>query len=192
MWHVGATLQVFEDRSYHAESYRHRQAREVSRDSKGLTRAVWANVLALAVPVRGKNAPGAHGVLEASWTERAPQGIRTGQGRDDCHYWKKELEDPCLMILTRTRSPTALVDDDVSIADEPAAKRQRTETPETVQKSAWETSMGSKELPTKRNNAERFHSVNDGTLSTNRRGVARCTAFNAGTRKETWGRTVAQ
>ena len=67
-----------------------------------------------------------------------------------------------------------MVDGVVSIANEPADKRQRAATPETVQTSAWTTGMGF-------NKTERLHNVNDGTFSTNRRGVGLRTAFSAGT-----------
>ena len=132
-----------------------------------------------------RKATAAHGVSE--YNPEYPWEYVWGKAADDFHYWRKELEDPCLLILTRTRSLTAMVDGDVSIAEEPAAKRQRTATPETVQKSAWETGFGSNEMPTKRNKVERLHNVIDGTFSTNRRGVPLCPGFNAGTCKETVG-----
>ena len=132
-----------------------------------------------------RRAIAANGVSE--YNPDSPWEYVWGKAADDFHYWRKELEDPCLLILTRTRSLGALVDGDVSIADEPAAKRARLAPASTVQKSNWETGLGSSELPTKKGKSERLHNTNNGCFTTNRRGVPVCDGFNAGTCTQTTG-----
>ena len=100
---------------------------------------------------------------------------------EDFHWWRQELEEPCILILTRSQSVSAMVDGDVDIAEEPAAKRRKTPAHQ-VQQSGWETSRGSATLPLKSGHQkmERMHNVSNGAYTTNRRGLQLCSSFNAG------------
>ena len=105
-----------------------------------------------------------------------------GMACEDFHWWRQELEEPCILILTRTQSVSAMVDGDVDIADEPPAKRQRKAGAQHVQQCGWETSLGNSNLPIKSTHQkmERMHNVSNGAYTTNRRGVQLCAAFNLG------------
>ena len=81
--------------------------------------------------------------------------------------------------MTRTRSISAMVDGDVSIADEPEAKRRKTGA-QTVQKSGWESSLGNNESPIKHGRFEKQHNIRDGQYTSNRRGIFLCDDFNQG------------
>ena len=109
---------------------------------------------------------------------------------EDFHWWRSELEEPCLLILTRTRSLAAMVDGDVEINAEPEAKRRKGggSGAQDVQKSGWESGYGSQELSLKNSKFhERQHNVSNGAHVTNRRGVVLCNDFNLGTCTETIG-----
>ena len=106
-----------------------------------------------------------------------------GMACDDFAWWRREFEEPVLLVLTRTQSLSSMIDGDVDIGEEPPAKRQKTKAggARQVQQSGWETGFGSSQLPTKHNKMERVHNVSNGRFSTNRRGSSICPGFNAGT-----------
>ena len=54
-----------------------------------------------------------------------------------------------------------MIDGDVSIAEEPDAKRRKTG-PQTVQKSGWESSLENNESPIKHGRFEKQHNLKDG------------------------------
>ena len=47
-----------------------------------------------------------------------------GRATEDFAWWRQEFEEPCLLIMTRTRSLNAMVDGDVDISSTPEAKRK--------------------------------------------------------------------
>lgn len=98
----------------------------------------------------------------------------------DFYWWRKEVEEPCLLVVARTASLDSMVDGDVEIAD--------VETPKKTKRPAaahanWShhTSIGQGGFNlVKPHNSERFHNVQNGAYSTNRKGVQLCPEFQTG------------
>ena len=106
---------------------------------------------------------------------------------DDHYWWRKVLEEPCLLIVARTTSLNSMVDGDVMIAEAetPPGKRHR-KTPGDNGGWTHTSAIGNSNfnLSPKKSNLERHHNVSNGTYSTNRRGDPICSGFQDGSCKE--------
>ena len=136
-----------------------------------------------------RRATAAHGTSD--YNPDMPWDYVWGRATEDFSWWRQEFEEPCLLIITRTRSLNAMVDGDVDISATPEAKRRKSG-PQQVQGSSWESGYGSNESPLKHGKMERLHNVVNGAFTTNRRGTALCEDFNAGNCTETIGQNRCQ
>jgi len=92
------------------------------------------------------------------------------QAATDPQFWRKELEEPALLILARVAKPADAVDGDAAVDHKPPAKRAR-------------------ELehmpPNRPKDGYRQHRTRDGMMTHNRRGLELCQDFQRGACGET-------
>ena len=103
----------------------------------------------------------------------------------DQAFWKEEIEEPALLILSRTQSLSSMIGDDVHI-DQAMKEHRDTATMVSPTSPAPIKRQGPSDNPTPRKQQKtRSHSVSNGKFTHNRSGVPLCNGFNAGTCNET-------
>ena len=90
---------------------------------------------------------------------------------EDNRFWKEELEDPCLLVISRSTPLSSVVEGD-------APTTSTTRAPEQQQQPKKKPGLKLKK-------EQRLHNVSEGQYVTNRRGVELCRDFNKGTCCET-------
>ena len=91
----------------------------------------------------------------------------------DAAFWRQELEEPCLLVLTRTASLGAMVDGDAAVAGSlpppPAQPRERTQREHTERRVRGGSARAAK-----------VHKVSGDVYEANRNGTTFCPEFLAG------------
>ena len=94
---------------------------------------------------------------------------------EDHYFWRREIEEPALLIVARTQSLESLIEGDVDIADQPSTpKRGKRKAGETDFPSHISTIGNETFSPLKKNklgSADRFHNVANGSCTTNCRSL---------------------
>ena len=98
----------------------------------------------------------------------------------DVLFWKEELEDKCMLVITKTRNLSSQISGDAPIADGGGATGAEI----TRKKRQHDSHITETFDPRKRGGTPgdfRQHNVNsDGLLATNRRGISLCDGFQKG------------
>ena len=96
---------------------------------------------------------------------------------DDSHWWRRELEEPALLYLTRSRELGQLV-----TGEAPTASSGTSRAPPAKHAAQPRESSGSGQPAARgRTRSARVHNVESGLYLTNRRGSQLCAAFQQGT-----------
>lgn len=93
-------------------------------------------------------------------------------------FWREEVVEPCMPIITRISSPAEMVEGDAKVANQPSGSHQR----ETAPTPARMTSASDKPAvrPRNSNRTGRVHNIENGKYTHNRTGYSICGGYNSG------------
>ena len=94
---------------------------------------------------------------------------------NESNFWRMELEEPCLLVISRTTPLQTMLDGDANIGT-----GQAPSTPSTPQRGQKRTLDGSSAIRETYTQQERVHSVKDGEYTCNRRGTPLCPGWKDG------------
>eukprot|EP00435_Cladocopium_sp_Y103_P056506 s702_g19.t1 len=92
-------------------------------------------------------------------------------------FWREEVNEPSMLILTKITTTTDMVEGDAKVGSSPAAASNQRETAPVPARATADKPVG----PRNTNRTGRVHNTQDGKYTHNRTGYALCSGFNAGT-----------
>ena len=98
---------------------------------------------------------------------------------EDALFWRREVEEPCLLVLSRSSSLSEMVQPDNPLG----TAAPLTSNAASSHSSSKRQASASVQSPKKKQNFERVHNIDasGSTFTTNRRGIALCPGWQAAT-----------
>ena len=115
---------------------------------------------------------------KSDYDEQRPWNQVWARATADETFWREEVIEPCMLIITRISSPNELVDGDAKVAAQSSSGQLR----ETVPTPAKMASAADKQpvRPRNSNRTGRVHNIETGKYTHNRTGYNICSGFNTG------------
>eukprot|EP00435_Cladocopium_sp_Y103_P052243 s2443_g16.t1 len=110
------------------------------------------------------------------YDDKRPWNMVWARAVSDEGFWREEVVEPCMLILTKITSPGEVLDGDAKVASAPASSSgQREVTPAPARMTAEKAIR-----PRNANRTGRVHNIQDGKYTHNRTGYAICAGYNSG------------
>ena len=111
------------------------------------------------------------------YDEKRPWNLVWARATSDETFWREEVIEPCVLIMTRITSPAEVVEGDAKVSQASSShKRETTPGPARMASSSQRPAV----RPRNSNRTGRIHNIDNGKYTHNRTGYSICSGFNSG------------
>eukprot|EP00435_Cladocopium_sp_Y103_P074415 s25_g48.t1 len=110
------------------------------------------------------------------YDEKRPWNLVWAKAVEDEAFWREEVTEPCMLILTKITSTTEVLEGDAKVASAPASSSGAREVAPAPARMTTDRQV----RPRNTNRTGRVHNIQDGKYTHNRTGYAICAGYNNG------------